>query len=170
MSDCCSDKSPAEKPVTDTAKAATNHCPRCSQPGRRVALQTLKHQVRPEHLESVETGSFHFCRTATCDAVYFNDRGTLLTKADVRQRIGLKETEDPVPVCYCFGFTDAMIREEIRATGKCTIPQRIAAEVKSGNCACEIRNSQGSCCLGDVNAAVKRATKVVAAEKSAVIA
>lgn len=38
-----------------------------------------------------------------------------------------------------------------------TIPQRITAEVKAGNCACEIRNSQGSCCLGNVTAAVNRA-------------
>jgi hypothetical protein len=60
-----------------------------------------------------------------------------------------------VPLCYCFGFTRAMVVEEIRATGKCTVPQRIAAEVKAGNCACEIRNPQGSCCLGNVHAVVK---------------
>ena len=83
--------------------------------------------------------------------------------------MGLKETEDPVPICYCFGFTEAMAVEEIRATGKCTIPQRITAEVKSGNCACEIRNPQGSCCLGNVTAAVKRAMER-AAEKSAALA
>lgn len=117
-------------------------------------------------MDTVETGSFSFCRTATCDVVYFNERGTVLTKAEVRQRVGLKETEDPVPICYCFGFTEAMAVEEIRATGKCAIAQRITAEVKAGNCACEIRNPQGSCCLGNVTAAVRRATEVVVAEKS----
>lgn len=146
---CCpTDQSPRSLPEFK--------CPACGQPGHRVVLQTLKHQVKPEHLETVETGSFNFCRTATCDVVYFNERGIVLTKADVRQRIGLKETQDPVPLCYCFGFTEAMAGEEIRATGKCTIPQRITAEVKAGNCACEIRNPQGSCCLGNINAAVKR--------------
>ncbi len=118
--------------------------------------RTIKHQVRPEFLAAVEDGSFNFCRTALCNAVYFNDRRLVLTKADVRQRIGVKETEDPVPICYCFGFTEKMIVEELRATGHCTIPQRIAAEVKAGNCACEVRNPQGSCCLGSVTAAVKR--------------
>ena len=164
MSDCCSIESSttAAKPVAET-KA---NCPRCDRPGLPVALQTLKHQVKPEHLETVEAGSFNFCRTTTCEVVYFNDGSTVLTKADVRERIGLKETEDLVPLCYCFGFTGAMVREEIRATGKCTIPQRITAEVKAGNCACEIRNPQGSCCLGNVNAAVKRVMKVVAAEKA----
>lgn len=131
-----------------------------------VALRTLKHQAKPGHLETVEIGSFNFCRTAKCDVVYFNERGVVLVKADVRQRVGLKETKDPVPLCYCFGFTEAMVREEIRATGRCTIPRRIAAEIKAGNCACEIRNPQGSCCLGNVNAAVKRVTPAVAAEKT----
>ena len=135
---------------------ANLRCPRCGQPGQPVALQTLKHQVKPEHLETVETGSFNFCRAATCDAVYFNDSGVVLSKGAVRQRIGLKETEDPLPICYCFGFTEAMAVEEVRATGKCTIPQRISAEVKAGNCACEIRNPQGSCCLGNVTTAVKK--------------
>lgn len=158
MPDCCPVKSPAGNLAAETAKAGTKaNCPRCGQPGQPVALQTLKHQVKPEHLETVEAGPFNFCRTATCDVAYFNDSGVVLTKADVRQRIGLKETEDPIPLCYCFGFTEAMVGEEIRATGRCTIPQRITAEVKAGNCACEIRNPQGSCCLGNVTAALKKA-------------
>jgi hypothetical protein len=161
MSDCCSTQSST---VIVTAKPAARtqaNCPRCGQTGQPVALPTLKHQVKPEHLETVEPGPFSFCRTAKCDAVYFNESGVVLTKADVRQRIGLKETEDPVPICYCFGFTEAMAVAEIRDTGKCSIPQRITAEIKAGNCACEIRNPQGSCCLGNVNAAVKRAKKTV---------
>ena len=155
MSDCCS-----IKPSAVAAKLATGtkaNCPRCGQPGQSVPLQTLKHQVKPEHLETVEAGVFNFCRTATCEVVYFNAGSVVLTKADVRQRIGLKETADPVPLCYCFGFTKAMVVEEIRATGKCTIPQRITVEIKAGHCACEIRNPQGSCCLGNVNVAVKKA-------------
>jgi len=162
MSACCSNESSHAAVATKPAAGTNANCPRCGQPGQSVPLQTLKHQVKPEHLETVETGAFNFCRTATCDAVYFNDSGIVLTKADVRQRIGLKETEDPVPICYCFGFTQAMAVEEIRTTGKCTIPQRITAEVKAGNCACEIRNPQGSCCLGNVNAAVKKAIKLSA--------
>src|SRR2546427_4313661 len=100
-------------------------CPCCGLPGQAVALQTLKHQVKPEHLETVETGSFKFCRTATCDVVYFKERGTVVIKADARVRVGIKETEDPVPICYCFGFTAAMAGEEIGGARQCTIPQRI---------------------------------------------
>jgi hypothetical protein len=135
-------------------------CPRCGQPGQFVPTQTLKHQVKPEHLETVEAGAFNFCRTATCEAVYFNGNGIVLAKADVRQRIGMKETQDPAPICYCFGFTEAMVVAEIRATGQCTIPQRITNEVKAGNCACEIRNPQGSCCLGNISIAVKKCSRL----------
>ena len=115
--------------------------------------------VQPEFLETVTKPGFHFCRSTGCDVVYFHPDGDCLRKPDVRVRVGMKETEDPVPLCYCFGFTEAMAREEIRATGRCTIPQRISAEVKAGNCACEIRNPQGSCCLGNVSAAVKKALR-----------
>jgi hypothetical protein len=132
-------------------------CPHCGQLGQPIATRTLKHMVQPEFLETVTKPGFHFCRSTACDAVYFHPDGEFVRRPDVRVRVGSKETEDPVPLCYCFGFTEAMVREEILATGQCTIPQRITAEVKAGNCACEIRNPQGSCCLGNIAAAVKKA-------------
>ncbi len=170
VSDCCSNKSAVGQPVAETVKAGTICCPECHQPGKSVETKTLKQMVQPWHLELVNKPGFLFCRSADCDVVYFHPDGDRLRKPDVRVRVGLKETEDPVPICYCFGFTEAMAVEEIRDTGKCTIPQRIAAEVKAGNCACEIRNPQGSCCLGNVNAAVKKAMKLAAAEKSGALA
>ena len=117
---------------------------------------TLKQMVKPEFLSLVDKPGFRFCRTATCGVVYFHSDGDRLEKKDVRVRVGLKESEDPAPVCYCFGFTEAMVREEIRETGRCTIPERITAEIKAGHCACEVRNPQGSCCLGNVAVVVKR--------------
>ncbi len=165
MSDCCSTKPSVERPAAETAKAGSNLCPVCGQPGKSVETKTLKHIVQPTHLELVNKPGFLFCRSSGCDVVYFHPDGDRLRKPDVRVRVGLKETEDPVPICYCFGFTQAMALDELRATGKSIIPQRITAEVKAGNCACEIRNPQGSCCLGNVTAVVKRAMKTVATEK-----
>jgi hypothetical protein len=170
MSDCCTNKSSVGTAVTETAQARAHPCPECGQPGKSVETKTLKQMVQPWHLELVNKPGFLFCRSADCDVVYFHPDGDRLRKPDVRVRVGLKEAEDPVPICYCFGFTEAMAAEEIRNTGKCTIPQRITAEVKAGNCACEISNPQGSCCLGNVQAAVKQATKAVAAEKAGALA
>jgi hypothetical protein len=166
MSDCCATR-PAE-----VAKPAANpkaHCPGCGAPGKPVERITLKQMVQPEFLELVNKPGFQFCRSADCDVVYFHPDGDTLRKPDVRVRVGLKETEDPVPICYCFGFTERMALEEILATGRCTIPQRITAEIKAGHCACEIRNPQGACCLGNVNAAVKRAQQRAAELKRATV-
>jgi len=143
--------------LDETAKVGAARCPSCARPGKPVGIKTLKHMVHPRHLELAGRPGFLFCRSADCDVVYFHPDGDCLRKSDVRVRVGLKETEDPVPICYCFGFTERMAIEEIRDTGKCTIPQRITAEVKAGHCACEIRNPQGSCCLGNVATAVRRA-------------
>ncbi len=134
--------------------AARPSCPRCGRAARPVSTLTLKHQVRPQFFPAVNEGGFHFCPTPDCPVVYFSDGGSVLTTDDVRRPVTQKDPAH-APVCYCFGFTPAMIRDELAATGKTTVIERIAAEMKAGFCACEIRNPQGSCCLGNVKVAVK---------------
>jgi hypothetical protein len=161
MLDCCSSESPppVAQSSTDSSKP---QCPSCDEPGRPVGVVTLNHMVRPEFLEVMNKPGFLFCRTPHCPVVYFHPGGESLKKSDLRVRVGLKETVDPVPVCYCFGFTKRMLLEEIQASGRTTIPQRIAAEVEAEHCACEVRNPQGSCCLGNVKAAEKCAQQIAA--------
>lgn len=159
MSDCCSSESPSVS-QTNGSGSSDPLCPNCGEAGRPISAITLKHMVRPEFLEVVTKAGFLFCRTADCAVVYFHPDGETLEKADLRVRVGLKETADPVPVCYCFGFTERMLLEEIQTTGATTIPQRIAAEMKAERCACEVRNPQGSCCFGNVKAAAKRAEQI----------
>jgi hypothetical protein len=77
----------------------------------------------------------------------------------LRVRVGLKEKDGPVPLCYCFGFSEQAVREEIAANGHSLIPQRITALIKERMCACEERNPSGACCLGEVTQAVKRLMK-----------
>lgn len=86
--------------------------------------------------------------------VYFNITGIALLLDDVRQLPTVKTSANP-QLCYCFGFDTEMARAEIRATGGCTVPGRIVAEMKADRCACEIRNPQGACCLANVTSAVK---------------
>ena len=77
----------------------------------------------------------------------------------------MKETDDPIPLCYCFNFSRADVRREVAETGSCSIPARITADVKAGRCACEVKNPSGSCCLGEVNKAVKDARETTAARR-----
>ena len=160
MSDCCSSQ-PATVGENSLARVKAP-CPECGHAGRPVATLTLKQMVLTQYLNLVSDPGFLFCRTAGCEVVYFHPDGQRLHKSDVRVRVGLKETADPVPICYCFGFTEGMLLEEIRTTGGSTIPDRIAVEMKAGYCACETRNPQGSCCMGNVAAALKRALKPAA--------
>ena len=153
MSDCCL-LSPSIV-VALTSDSLHLVCPRCEKAGKAVSLLTLKHQVKLAHLAAVEAGPFAFCRSPDCLVVYFNATGTVLTRTDVRQVPTAKTSTNP-QLCYCFGFDTEMARAEIRATGRCTVPSRIAAEMKADRCACEIRNPQGSCCFANVTAAVKR--------------
>ena len=153
MTDCCC---PGE------SEQATVKCPACGAAGKPVSTTTLRHMVKPEFLSLVDKGGFLFCPSAECDVVYFHPEGEQLGKREVRVRVGLKEKQEPLLLCYCFGFTEGMVWEEVERTGRCSIPGRISAEVKAGHCACEIRNPQGSCCLGNVQAVVKRVVMVAA--------
>jgi hypothetical protein len=70
-------------------------------------------------------------------------------------KVFAKDRGDEVPVCYCFDWTRRRIKQEIEATGKSTAVVAIAKEIKAGNCACDIKNPKGECCLGEVNLFVK---------------
>jgi NAD(P)H-nitrite reductase large subunit len=102
-------------------------------------------------------GQYYFCDSPDCDLVYFafDPQAPAFRREDLSVRVGVKETSNPIPICYCFGFTRQDIQEEIRATGQSTVAKRIAAEVEAGRCACHIKNPSGKCCLGDVARAMK---------------
>jgi len=54
-----------------------------------------------------------------------------------------------------FNHTVGSISSEITESGKTTAVEEITAGIKAGQCACDIRNPQGDCCLGNVRAFVK---------------
>lgn len=127
-------------------------CPQCKQMGNPVDRITVGALVKPERRSDIPAGDkFNFCKTSTCDVVYFLPERVLFRKGDLSIRVGLKEPNDPtIPVCYCFGWTPQKIKEEIEATGKTRAVKEIKTQVKAGNCYCEVTNPQGSCCLGNV--------------------
>jgi hypothetical protein len=90
--------------------------------------------------------------------VYFG-AGEVFRKPDIKVRVGLKEQEDPVPLCYCFDYTRADLRRDIEEHGRTEIPARIKAEVQAGFCACEVKNPAGTCCLGEITQAIQEAKR-----------
>lgn len=124
---------------------------------------TLGALLKPDRRPRIPTQpEFCFCRTPTCEAVYFAPGRVLFRKDDLAVQVGVKEPNDlTAPGCYCFGWTPEKIRTELEETGRSTAIDQITAQVKAGNCYCEVTNPQGSCCLGNIAKAVQEATAAI---------
>ncbi len=157
MSGCCADRCETPAPVPDSGA-----CPQCGKKGKSVSTLTVKSLV--ENHTRVSPADYFFCRTRDCQVVYFSEK-YLFRKRDLKVRVGLKETEDPVPLCYCFDYSRSDICKELEERGSTDIPERIKAEVKAGYCACEVKNPSGSCCLGDIARAIQEVKQRVAVSR-----
>lgn len=131
-------------------------CPTNGKPGSPVDTLTLKSMLALP-LTALSSPEYLYCRDPACPTVYFSADGSqVFTEGDLRERVYHKHPdEDDVPVCYCFRHTAGAVRAEVRARGESSAPQVITAGIQAGACACEIRNPQGSCCLGDVGRLIK---------------
>ena len=132
-------------------------CPTNGQTGQRVDALTLKALLaRP--LTEIRDIEYRFCRAADCPTVYYSADGMqLVAEPDLRERVYQKHpTELTALVCYCFYHTVGSIRAELAQTGHSTAIEQINAGIQAGRCACDIRNPQGDCCLGNVRKLVQR--------------
>ena len=153
---CCSRPSAGSQvcelssPTVQRASRSLTACPICGEKGKPVEGQTVKAHLSIT-LRQVQNTQYLFCRTHTCPVVYFSlDGGQVFRVEQVRERIYQKEpTADDVFVCYCFRHTSGEIHtasEEARLA----ILEDINAGIEADQCACDLRNPQGSCCLGNV--------------------
>jgi len=133
-------------------------CPVNGQVCKPVGRITLESLLKPEAKASLTSQPYYFCDAPDCDTVYVSALGDhLIAKDQLTVRVGIKETEDPIPLCYCFGFDRKHVREDIRSKGRTDIPKIITERVKAGECRCEVTNPSGTCCLGNVYRANKQA-------------
>lgn len=130
-------------------------CPQSGSKGRRVDGGTVKAMLAVSLTEVRDTPYF-FCKDADCPVVYFSEDGTqTFTKDQIRERVYQKEPgSDDVFICYCFRHTPGSIKAEL-VSDDSTVIDLINSGIQAGQCACDIRNPQGSCCLGNVTALVK---------------
>jgi len=59
---------------------------------------------------------------------------------------------DPNKLCYCFGWTKDLIKDNIEKTGKTNALEDIKNKIKTIGCNCATLNPSGKCCLKDVEA------------------
>lgn len=149
MSQCCSAK--------ETDETAASRCPGCTGLGTAVDLLTVKALLTDRALGRLQPGRHTFCPDPICEVVYFNERGTVFSTADLRVAVWQKERPGLRTLCYCFGENERDIQEEVDGSGQSDAVGRVRRHIAAGRCACEVRNPRGVCCLGDLVTAVKRA-------------
>ena len=142
--DCCTPQPKSKEP-----------CPLCGEKTKGVLAKTVEHLLTPQSkLRLSCSEGFYYCKTSTCDVVYFRD-GEILTQADFSVVVGLKEGAVPATVCYCFHWTKEKIKTELEQTGKTMALEDIKEKMENPGCSCEILNPSSGCCLGDTGKAIK---------------
>lgn len=125
-------------------------CPECGNLLNPVAMKTLKHLLNYEPARSLQAGTFFHCTDPDCDIVYvrFAPDNSSGVPDEVFRRDDIKDCARPHAtgrdrlVCHCFGYTVGEIEVDA-ASGADIVPAAIAAEVRTGNCACEVKNPSG---------------------------
>lgn len=122
--------------------------------------QTVKALVS-DSLRAVKNEQYFFCRTQTCPVVYYTaNGGSAYTVAQVRGRVYHKEPKEAdVLMCYCFQYTAEEVRHAAPDVQQ-TILDDINTGIKADQCACDLRNPPGSCCLGNVRALINETSRV----------
>ena len=138
---------------------AMNSCPECGKTGKLVQGQTIK-SLLSISLRQVQDTKYFFCRTQTCSVVYFSADGEqTFTVEQVREKVYQKEPKaEDVFICYCFRHT---VGELLSASPEdhIAILDNINTGINTGRCACDLRNPQGSCCLGNVRNMINQLEK-----------
>ena len=127
-------------------------CPRSGTDGSAVTLETVKALLTERALRRISGAAYRFCGDADCDVVYY-DGGAAFTIEDIRVPVWQKQPFGARMVCYCFGENEGDMRREPWPS---QAVERVRGHIRAGRCACAVRNPRGTCCLGDVIAAVKR--------------
>ncbi len=111
-------------------------------------------------LREVQDLQYLFCRTQACPVVYFSSDGEQTFAVEhIRERVYQKEPEaQDVFICYCFRHTVGDLRVA-SSEDRTAIVDDINTGINTGQCACNLRNPQGSCCLGNVRQMIKRLEK-----------
>ena len=137
--------------------ASTAVCPQSGSRGKRVDSLTLKAMLAVSLSELRDT-NYYFCKDANCPIVYFSEDGKQsFTTEQVREAVYQKDAQnDEVFLCYCFRHTVGSVRAETQSANEAQIIESINAAIQAEHCACDIRNPQGSCCLGNVQVFIKQ--------------
>lgn len=136
-------------------------CPSCGEMGQSINTMTVKAWLA-QSLRSIQDSDYRFCRQEACPVVYYT-QGQQFTEADLREAVYHKQPANPaVMACYCFHHTVGAIIADIQIHGTTNVEEDIRAGIQADQCACDMRNPSGRCCLGTIVPLIKRLQTTVA--------
>ncbi|MDD5410372.1 MAG: hypothetical protein PHF31_03010 [Methylobacter sp.] len=134
MSSCCSSSS---------SKTTSQHCAQCGTACKSVKIRTVYHQVRFPENQGITSDNYFFCPSKECSTGYFSKAGIIIPSQQLRSHQEIQEDK----LCYCFDIYAADYLNALRANTAELIKDFVIERTISGDCACEIRNPAGQCCL-----------------------
>ena len=136
MTDCC---------YPNTFAKTKQICTKCGSTCKSVGMPTLYHQVRFPENQSLTTESYYFCSAKTCSVGYFSSAGNIIPKQHLRNYPAIQNDA----LCYCFDIDASQYLSAIKAHRAELIKEFVMQRTKASECACEIRNPSGQCCLAN---------------------
>ena len=139
------------------SKPNNAECPANHKVGKKVDNLILK-SLLALPINLIAHNEYYFCPDPACAVVYYSGVDEqIFTEADLKEKVYQKHPEDQdVFVCYCFKHKVSDVRTDPANHGSSEIVEQITNGVQANQCACDILNPQGSCCLGNVRGLVKR--------------
>ena len=150
MSDCCSSNSSCDTENDKKSFPRKFSCPVNSKDYIAVPKKTIIHHLKEPWAKELEEEQYYFCSDPNCDVVYFGLSGSVINKNELRSKIGVKEKDEDVLICYCFGVSTAAAKQNPE------IKNFVTQKTKESLCDCETRNPSGRCCLKDFPKQIKQ--------------
>lgn len=116
----------------------------CGNPGEAIPLNLVRHHTIAAwhgHLEGME---FSFCAEPTCTVVYFSVDGTAILSDAIRRPPAYKTGNGRDHLCFCFDVSGDDV------VGDPDPSPYVRERVRKGECACNVLNPSGTCCLGTI--------------------
>ena len=160
MNTACNCLPQAEAVTCTNTPSNEARCPTNQQIGKLVDSITLK-SLLALPLDVLRPTEYRFCHAPDCPTVYYSTDGSQVFQEDaLRENVYQTHQQDVTSlICYCFQHTVRSIRADIEQRGTSTVTEQINRGIQAGLCACDIRNPQGSCCLGNVRQVIRSIEK-----------
>jgi hypothetical protein len=143
MSDFCNNQNNECKGNEEKSFPRKFTCPINKQQYIEVAKKTILQHIKSPWNNKLKDQQYYFCDDPHCNVVYFGLTGSVINKNELRTVVGKKEESDETLICYCFGVSKKLAKENAE------IKTYVTQQTKEKNCACDVRNPSGRCCLKD---------------------